>query len=118
MKNGELRAKTERAQQICTAHAITQSQIASDLGASQSQVSRILMGKGMRSSRLAEELWLYLEKYQGGVTTDLVKKNGDLMEALATTWDGTAVHARALASVIRSLSALGPSIAGQSGETK
>lgn len=87
---------------------ITQAQIAAYLEASQSQVSRILKGQGLKASRLAEEVCLYVEKFEGGVTADSVRTNDDLVNALAVTWDGSAAHARALSAVIRSLSALGP----------
>jgi transcriptional regulator with XRE-family HTH domain len=108
MLQPDLKARTERARHICKARGVTQAQIAADLGASQSQVSRILQGRGLRASRLAEEVCLYVEKHEGGVTTDSVKGNDDLVNALTVTWDGSATHARALAAVIRSLSALGP----------
>lgn len=104
----DLKARTERARHICKVRGLTQAQIATDLGASQSQVSRILQGQGLRGSRLAEEVCLYVEKHEGGVTPDSVKGNNDLVNALTVTWDGSATHARALAAVIRSLSALGP----------
>lgn len=104
----DLKARAERARHICKVRGVTQAQIAADLGASQSQVSRILQGRGLRASRLAEEVCLYVEKHQGGVTPESVKGNDELVSALAVTWDGSASHARALSSVIRSLSALGP----------
>jgi transcriptional regulator with XRE-family HTH domain len=104
----ELKARTERARHVCKTRGITQSQIAGDLGASQSQVSRILKGQGLKATRLAEEVCLYVEKQAGGVTADSVRSNEDLVSALAMTWDGSATHARALSAVIRSLSALGP----------
>jgi len=104
----DLKARTERARHICKMRGVTQAQIAADLGASQSQVSRILKGQGTKTSRLAEEVCLYVEKYEGGVTTDSVRNNDDLVNALTATWDGSATHARALSAVIRSLSALGP----------
>ena len=104
----DLKARTERARCICKVRGLTQAQIAADLGASQSQVSRILQGQGLRGSRLAEEVCLYVEKHEGGVTPDSVKGNDDLVNALAVTWNGSATHARALAAVIRSLSALAP----------
>ncbi len=109
MSRPDLEARTERARHICKARGVTQAQIAADLGASQSQVSRILQGRGHRASRLAEEVFLYVERFEGGVTTESVKGNDDLVNALAVTWDGSATHARALSAVIRSLSALGPS---------
>ena len=109
MNRPELKARTERARHICKAHGITQAQIAADLDASQSQVSRILKGEGLRASRLAEAVCLYVEKYESGVTADSVRGNDELVNALAVTWDGSATHARALSAVIRSLSVLGPS---------
>jgi predicted transcriptional regulator len=104
----ELKARTERARHVCKSRGITQFQIANDLGASQSQVSRILKGQGLKATRLAEEVCLYVEKHAGGVTADSVRSNEDLVSALAMTWDGSATHARALSAVIRSLSVLGP----------
>lgn len=108
MLQSELKARTERARHICKLRGITQAQIAADLGASQSQVSRILKGQGLKASRLAEEVCLYVEKFEGGVTAESVRSNDDLVSALTVTWDGSATHARALSAVIRSLSALGP----------
>lgn len=107
MQSSELKARAERARQVCKVRGITQAQIAADLGASQSQVSRILKGQGLKSSRLAEEVCLYVEKFEGGVTAESVRRNDELVDALAVTWDGSASHARALSAVIRSLSALG-----------
>jgi transcriptional regulator with XRE-family HTH domain len=108
MNKSELIARTERVRQICKMRGITQAQIAADLGASQSQVSRILKGQGVKASRLAEEVCLYVEKFEGGVTAESVRGNDELVNALTVTWDGSATHARALSAVIRSLSALGP----------
>ncbi|MDO8771478.1 MAG: helix-turn-helix transcriptional regulator [Burkholderiaceae bacterium] len=104
----DLKARLERVRRICKLHGITQAQIAADLDASQSQVSRILMGHGQKASRLVEEVCLYVEKYEGGVTADSVRGNDDLVNALTVTWDGSVKHAKALSAVIRSLSALGP----------
>lgn len=109
MRKEELVARMERARRICKARRVTQAQIAFDLGVSQSQVSRILKGQGLRASRLAEEVCLYVERFQDGVTAEAVRGNEELVNALTETWDGSATHARALSSVIRSLCALGPS---------
>jgi len=109
----DLKSRLERARHICKAHGITQDQIAVGLGASQSQISRILKGPGQKASRLVEEVCLYVEKYEGGVTADSVRGNDELVNALTLTWDGSATHARALSAVIRSLSALGPIHGGQ-----
>lgn len=97
------KARVLRAAQISRSLGITQAQIASALGASQPQVSRILKGQGLRTSRLFEEVCLYVERFAGGVTLASVRANTDLMDALRTTWDGSANHARALSEVIRSL---------------
>ena len=39
----------------------------------------------------------------GGVSREAVAGNDELMDALKDVWDGTPAHARALATVIRSL---------------
>jgi transcriptional regulator with XRE-family HTH domain len=108
MNKANVKARLERVKLVCKLQGITQAQIAADLDASQSQVSRILAGQGQKMSRLQEEVCLYVEKYEGGVTTESVRSNDELMNALSVTWDGSAKHAKALSSVIRSLSALGP----------
>jgi predicted transcriptional regulator len=95
-----------KGREICREHGITQAQIAEAVGASQSQVSRILSGHGVRQSRLFEEVCLYVERFSGGVTADAVRGNAELVEAIQTAWDGSASHARALSTVIRSLSLL------------
>ena len=100
--------RAQRAQQICLAHGITQADIAAQVGASQSQVSRVLQGRGQRESRLFEEVCLFVERFDVGVTPDAVRANEDLISALKVTWDGSAAHAKALAAVIKSLAVLGP----------
>lgn len=111
----DLRARLERARIVCRERGITQAQIAADLGASQPQVSRILGGEFSRAGRLAEEVCLYVERLTGGVTAEAVKSNDELINALATTWDGSGAHAKALSMVIKSLAALGarPARSGQ-----
>jgi transcriptional regulator with XRE-family HTH domain len=106
MIDAALKSRLARAAEICRQHGITQGQIAGALGASQSQVSRILAGKPLRQSRLAEEVCLYLERFDRGVTLQAVRSNEDLIGAVQAAWDGSASHARALSTVIRSLSAL------------
>jgi transcriptional regulator with XRE-family HTH domain len=92
-----------RAGEICRQRGITQAQVAKAVGASQSQVSRILSGSGQRPSRLLEEVCLFVERFVGGVTADAVRENEELVGAIRDTWDGTAAHAIALSTVIRSL---------------
>lgn len=100
------KARLARAAEICRAQGITQAQVARAVGASQSQVSRILGGGGERESRLLEEVCLHLERLVSGVTAEAVRGNEELVDAVRATWDGSAAHARALSTVIRSLSAL------------
>lgn len=85
---------------------LSQQQIADAVGASQSQVSRVLRGQGVRDSRLFLAVCIYVEMQSVGVTKDAVLENTELIEALTTTWNGTLAHAQALAAVIRSLGAL------------
>lgn len=106
MISPDLQSRALRAADFCRSRKITQAEIADALGASQPQVSRILAGRGLRHSRLYEEVCLYVERLAGGVTSEMVCANNDLISALAATWDGSASHAKALATVIRSLSAL------------
>jgi len=101
-----IKSRALRAAEICRERGITQAQIAESIGASQSQVSRILAGQGVRQSRLAEEVCLYVERYSIGVTLEAVQRNSELVEAIQAAWDGSAAHARALSTVIRSLAVL------------
>jgi transcriptional regulator with XRE-family HTH domain len=106
MSDPMIEARALRAAEICRQRGITQAQIADALGASQSQVSRILSGLSLRQSRLFEEVCLYVERSDVGVTVDAIRQNAELLEALRTTWDGSAAHAKALSTVIRSLAVL------------
>lgn len=99
-------ARALRAGKVCSERGITQARIAEAIGASQSQVSRILAGRGVRQSRLLEEVCLYVERLSGGVTADAVRENAELVEAIKAAWDGSASHAKALSTVIRSLAVL------------
>jgi transcriptional regulator with XRE-family HTH domain len=108
MIESEIRARAANARRICLAHGIAQADIAAHVGASQPQVSRILKGEGVRASRLFEEVCLFVERFEGGVSADTVRSNRELIEALQATWDGSASHAKALAAVIRSLAILKP----------
>lgn len=109
MNDPAIEARVLRAAEIARQRGLTQSQIAAAVGASQPQVSRILSGRGERASRLQEEVCLYVERFIGGVSAEAIRGNDELMDALRSTWDGSASHAKALSTVIRSLAALGPS---------
>ena len=69
---------------------ISQAQIGELVGVSQGQVSRLLGGKISRATRLFEEICLFAERLEGGVSRELVIANDELLSALADTWDGTA----------------------------
>ncbi|MBI1887778.1 MAG: hypothetical protein HYS19_05325 [Nitrosomonadales bacterium] len=107
MISPDLKSRAMRAAHTCRLHGITQAEIAEAVGASQPQVSRILKAQGLRASRLFEEVCLYVERLDGGVTADAVRANEELIGALKMTWDGSASHAKALSTVIRSLAVLG-----------
>lgn len=109
MLKPDLQARLVRAAQSCRDRGITQQQIAEALGASQSQVSRVLSGRGQRFSRLTEEVCEYVELGVRRISKAEVRQNDDLVEAIQETWDGSSSHARALAAVIRSLGMLGNS---------
>lgn len=109
MLSFDIQARVRRAVAICRERGISQAQIAAAVGASQPQVSRILGGRGQRRSRLTEEVCLFVERFEGGgVTAESVRQNDQLIASLCAAWDGSAAHASALSTVIRSLSVLRP----------
>ena len=110
MLSEDQKARAYHAADACRALGITQAEIAAAIGASQPQVSRILTAKGLRTSRTFEEVCLYVERRNTGITADAVRANQELVEALQTTWNGSAAHARSLATVIRSLAGFGTSL--------
>jgi transcriptional regulator with XRE-family HTH domain len=87
---------------------LTQEDIALALGISQSQVSRVLSGRSGKRSKLLDRICKYAFRANKGVSLQLVRETPELIEALASTWDGTPAHSAALAAVIRSLSVLRP----------
>jgi len=99
-------ARLLRAATLCREKGIQQERIATDLGASQSQVSRVLSARGRRFSRLCEEVCAYVERSARETSLDTVRTHPELIGALRDTWDGSPSHAKALAAVIRSLAAL------------
>lgn len=101
-----IRAEALAIAQKAKTSGITQTVIAAAIGASQPQVSRILSGQINRPSRLFSEISQYVQFATQGVTPEIVRGNDELIEALVSTWDGSAQHASALAAVIRSLGVL------------
>ena len=104
--NPDLRAEAVVIAKQARAAGITQADLAMATGASQPQISRILRGQLSRRSRLFEEISVYVRSASPGVSPRAVRRNEELINALAVTWDGTSQHAMALAAVIRSLGAL------------
>jgi transcriptional regulator with XRE-family HTH domain len=91
---------------IAKSKRMTQAQIAIAIGASQSQVSRVLSGYSRKRSRLTNKICNYVKNLTPVVSIESVRLNEELMAALAATWDGTPKHSEALATVIRSLRVL------------
>ena len=87
------------------ASGIAQSQIAEALKVSQSQVSRVLSGTSKRHTRLLDEICIYVNSHMHEVMPPPALSSTELTDAIASVWDGTPVHARAIAKVIRSLGA-------------
>lgn len=85
---------------------ITQSTIAEAINADQSQVSRVLSGKSKRASRVFNAVCNYVNFIPPKTDVEKVSKNDQLLEAIASVWDGTDEHAMALSIVIKSLKAL------------
>lgn len=88
------------------AAGVTQSKIASAIGVSQSQVSRVLSGRIIRHTKLLERLCIYASSQLHLNKRPNVSRNAELMAALSEVWDGSDAHAQALAEVIRSLATL------------
>ncbi|MBC7751545.1 MAG: hypothetical protein H7Z73_07465 [Candidatus Saccharibacteria bacterium] len=106
MQNSELKSRALYAAKVFRSLELNQDDIALSIGASQSQVSRILSGNAIRSSRLFEEICIYAENLNKKTSSEAIRSNKELVDALADTWDGTPAHSKALASVIRSLAVL------------
>jgi len=101
----EALAVAKRSRQL----GLSQEAIAEAVGASQSQVSRVLSGRNRRRSRLFDAVCKYVNSHaavERGPTS--IMESPELVAAIESVWDGTQEHAYALASVIRSLAALHP----------
>lgn len=103
MKNLEIQITTSQISQIAKSLAITQEDISKATGISQSQVSRLLSGQGKRKSKAFLEICNYVNLKRIGVSTDLVRQNDELINALASVWDGSIKQSSALAAIIKSL---------------
>jgi transcriptional regulator with XRE-family HTH domain len=103
---GEIQSLAARAK----AAKLTQETIAIAIGASQSQVSRILAGKSKRTSKLHNEICAYVDSRTRTISPELVRSNEELVLALAGVWNGTAQQSATLAAIIRSLGGLCPPV--------
>lgn len=88
---------------------VTQEEIALAVGASQSQVSRILAGKSKRHAALTEKICIYVNTNRGKISKQMVEQNTALMEAIASAWDGSTQQAEILAIMIRAAGSLSDS---------
>ncbi|MDO9232645.1 MAG: hypothetical protein Q8N02_10290 [Methylotenera sp.] len=82
---------------------ITQECISNGTGISQSQVSRLLSGHGKRQSKAYIEICNYVNSCRNGISPELVRQNDELINALASVWDGSARQSAAIANIIQSL---------------
>lgn len=103
MINDDIKFLSRDVSQKAKVAGITQDQIAKALLASQSQVSRLLSGRGKRRTKLFDEICIYVNSQIKGVSSDLVRENEGLLLAIASIWDGSASQAESIANVIRSL---------------
>lgn len=110
MKMSFIEADIVAVRSIARAQKITQNEISKAIGASQSQVSRVLSGESIKRSKLKDEVCKYVNRAAQTVSIESVRRNDELMAAWAATWDGTPQNSAALAAVIRSLRVLTPSL--------
>lgn len=106
MGNSDIKLEAVGLAQLARSAGLTQKDIANAVDANQSQVSRILSGKMVRRSKLFDEICIYVNNAVKGISPETVRGNEELMDAIASVWDGTAHQANALAHVIRSLGGL------------
>lgn len=95
-------------QELARRGGMSQSELASALNVSQSQISRVLSGQTARVTPIMHKLCEFLMGSLASTSVDRVRENRELLEAIAFAWDGSPRHAEALATVIRSLRALAP----------
>lgn len=79
---------------------ITQSDIAQVVGASQSQVSRVLTGHSKRRSKLVTKICDYINQCAQPPHTGATGLNAELAAALAKVWNGSPQQAHLLANLL------------------
>lgn len=85
---------------------ISQLEISQATGINQSQISRIFNGDLKRESKAYKAIANFIRMHRKGVTRESVIENRELIDALASVWDGSPDQAVALASVIKALGKL------------
>jgi transcriptional regulator with XRE-family HTH domain len=91
--------------QRLAAAGLTQTRIADALGASQSQVSRLLSGTAKRRSKLFNKLCIYAQSLVSS-PGQTAQSRKDLLNTVCDMWDGSAEHAAALSEAFRAIAAL------------
>lgn len=104
----DLRAEAHRTALRAKNLGLSQESIASAVGASQSQVSRVLAGTAKRRSKLFDRVCKYVNIAVPPVASPSKAGEAILQEAVGEVWDGSELHAEAMATVIRSLGAFRP----------
>jgi transcriptional regulator with XRE-family HTH domain len=103
MKNEDIKTISNDISRKLKVAGIKQEQISKALSVSQSQISRLLSGKSKRRTKLFDNLCIYANSQVRGVSADLVRENEDLLQAIASIWDGSASQAQSIVRVIKSL---------------
>jgi len=103
-----LRTEAHRTALRAKTLGLSQETIAASIGASQSQVSRVLAGTAKRRSKLFDRVCKYVNSVASPVGSPSKAGEAILQEALGEVWDGSELHAEAMATVIRSLGAFRP----------
>lgn len=103
MQTNEILAEASQIASLAKSLELKQEDISIATGISQSQVSRVLSGRGKRKSKAHNLICNYVNSLRTRITPDHVIKNEELINAIAEVWDGTEHQSKAIASVIRSL---------------
>jgi transcriptional regulator with XRE-family HTH domain len=103
MDNSLLKYTPQQVQAVAKSLGITQNALSEATGISQSQISRLLSGRGKRQSKAYSKICNYVFLKHDGITPDLVKNNEEFIAALAAVWDGSAQQSKAISNVILSL---------------
>lgn len=85
---------------------IPQEEIALATGVTQPHVSRVLSGAVSTASKGYRRICAYVLSRKSPISTHRVTQNAELVNAIASIWDGSDEQARALGAVIRSLAPL------------